>query len=371
MQVLFVNSREDAAENPGGDNVQIDKTRSALESLGVDVTQVEAGKLHDQPSFDLAHVFNIQTADSALKVFSELQSFGKPVVLSPIYWSMLEHWAHMAISNGSRWRTIARLLGKQRTQPIYIAWQRLKAPGQRLWRTQRQLLRQASLVLPNSRTEIDLLQANFALGNGFRERAEVVVNAITSKDYRNPAQPDDIFLRDYGFREFVLQVGSVNPVKNQLGLIEALSPLTVPLVLIGKPLSARLDYYEDCVAAGRQRGNVLILDRVPHEKLPGIYALAKVHVLPSWRETPGLVSLEAAAAGCQIVTTSIGSAREYFGDLAWYCHPSEPDSIRRAVEFALEAPRSDSLRRHVLSRFTWEKAAQATLAGYRRVLSSE
>ena len=91
-------------------------------------------------------------------------------------------------------------------------------------------------------------------------------------------------------------------------------------------------------------------------------------MLPSWRETPGLVSLEAAAAGCRIVSTAIGSAREYFGDLAWYCDPCNPGSIRQAVLQALAAPATAALRQRVLERFTWEVAAQNTLEAYSKVM---
>ncbi|OGO36010.1 MAG: hypothetical protein A2W35_14975 [Chloroflexi bacterium RBG_16_57_11] len=83
------------------------------------------------------------------------------------------------------------------------------------------------------------------------------------------------------------------------------------------------------------------------------------------------MSLEAAAAGCRVVTTSIGSAQDYFGDLAWYCYPNDRSSIRKAVEQALQAPSSDTLRRRVLTEFTWERAAQATLHSYQQVLTTE
>jgi glycosyltransferase involved in cell wall biosynthesis len=167
----------------------------------------------------------------------------------------------------------------------------------------------------------------------------------------------------------VLEVGAISPVKNQLGVIEALYNLPVPLVFIGQPAAAMPEYAEMCKARGAERGNVIFIDRIPHEELPGIYALAAVHVLPSWRETPGLASLEAAAAGCRVVTTSIGSTYDYFGDLAWYCYPDDLISIRTAVESALQTSQTTALREHVLTEFTWQRAAEATLASYQTALS--
>jgi glycosyltransferase involved in cell wall biosynthesis len=157
-------------------------------------------------------------------------------------------------------------------------------------------------------------------------------------------------------------------VKNQLGLIRALYDLPKPIVIVGQPAAAMPAYADQCKALGAKRGNVIFIERVPHEELPGIYALAAVHVLPSWRETPGLVSLEAAASGCRVVTTCIGSTRDYFGNLVEYCHPADHASIRTATERALGQPGSPALRNHVLEHFTWERAGAATLQGYRAAL---
>src|SRR5581483_4587265 len=69
-----------------------------------------------------------------------------------------------------------------------------------------------------------------------------------------------------------------------------------------------------------------------------IFALmsrAAVHVLPSWCETPGLASLEAAAAGAQVVVGNRGSEFDYFGTHAEYADPVDPASIREAVLRAL------------------------------------
>ena len=92
-------------------------------------------------------------------------------------------------------------------------------------------------------------------------------------------------------------------------------------------------------------------------------------MLPSWRETPGLVSLEAAAVGCPVVTTSVGSTREYFGAEALYCDPWSRASIRKAVASAIRGPGSESLRLRVRRDFTWLRAAEATLRAYRLVLA--
>lgn len=368
MRVLHI-IREDAQSNLGGDTIQMLKTKAALESLGVTVEVRGTDQLADLPSCDLAHVFNIQTAESSWAAFEALQQANIPTVLSSIYWDMLDHWFEFAVEERKRWRTLARLAGKARARQLYTDWQRRKERLKSVWQTQRNLLEQARRVLPNSWSEAELLHKTFDLNGTFLEKNDVVPNGIDPELFEIAPQPNHAFEQAYGVRDFVLEVGRISPVKNQLGLIEALWDLPVPIVFVGQPEPSLPEYAEQCQVKGAARGNVIFIDRLPHEELPSIYALAAVHALPSWRETPGLASLEAAAAGCRIVTTSIGSTRDYFGDQAWYCYPDDLASIRTAVEEALATPRNNALRERVLENFTWQRAGEATLASYQKALS--
>ncbi len=369
MRVLFINAREDAQKNPGGDTIQAAKTKIALENLGVIVEERGLHELDSLPAYDVAHVFNIQMPESAWTVFQVLQKQSKPIVLSPIYWDMFAYWFEQAASKGGRWGWLARVMGKNRACQMYINWQLWKAPFNTQWQSQRRLLNQAARILPNSQSEADLLQKTFSLNGQFQQKVDLVPNGIDPVLYQTLPTPSDSFLRQYGVRDFVLEVGMIYPVKNQLGVIEALYDLPVPIVFVGQVLGAMPEYAELCKRRARERGNVIFIDRLPYGELPGIYALAAVHVLPSWRETPGLVSLEAAAAGCRVITTSIGSTYDYFGDSAWYCYPNDFTSIRQAVESALQAPTSATLRQRVLNEFTWQRAGEATLASYYKVLN--
>jgi glycosyltransferase involved in cell wall biosynthesis len=370
MKVLFVNGRPDAGGNPGGDTVQVDKTRTALEAQGVQVDVRSPDALDSLPPCDLAHVFNIQMPECASSVFRALKARNIPIALSPIYWDMFPHWFEEAARGKTVWRQVARVVGRETASRFYIRWQEAKAPRSQTWKLQRALLAEADRVLPNSESEGLLLERLFRPGAAFLSKVDVAPNGIDTGLYESRPEPDAAFVEKYGVRDFVLEVGTVYPVKNQLGLIEALSGLSVPLVFIGPRRADMADYAEACRRKGAERGNVTFIDHLAHDRLPGIYTLAAVHALPSWRETPGLVSLEAAAAGTRVVSTSIGSARDYFGDMARYCHPADPRSIRTAVEKALGSPVPHGLRQLVLDRYTWGSAASATLRCYEKILEA-
>jgi glycosyltransferase involved in cell wall biosynthesis len=213
----------------------------------------------------------------------------------------------------------------------------------------------ADLLLPNSHMEADALMADLDLTTPMR----IVPNAVDPRLFP-PGLPWDE-------RDGVLYVGRLEPHKNQLGLIQALRGTGIPLTIVGGPHPHHPAYAE---AVHAEAGaTVTLLGQTPQESLKDVYARARVHAMPSGFETTGLASLEAAVSGCNVVTTNVGYAREYLGDLAWYCAPHDPASIRSAVIEALAAPPQHALRERVLDQYTWDQTAAATAAAYRELAS--
>ena len=214
----------------------------------------------------------------------------------------------------------------------------------------------ADLLLPNS----DLEAAQIVTDTGATTPMHVVPNAVDPNMFTPP--PATVS------RNGVLYVGRLEPHKNQLGLITELSGTGVPLTIVGPEHPHHEDYAKRCRAVADE--SVTFLGMLSGSRLRDAYRSALVHALPSWFETTGLVSLEAAATGCAIVTTNRGYAREYFQDFATYCDPGSKGSIRRAVELALQKPAPASLRNRILNNYTWDHTARATLAGYKLAIRS-
>jgi glycosyltransferase involved in cell wall biosynthesis len=361
-------NRSDAYTVLGGDTLQMLKTAEALERLGISVDTALADDLAACDwRYDIVHILNIQTAEESLHSALEAKRRQIPVVLSPIYWDPLPGWFRGACESSPIWGALSNGVGRLAAYRIYKTWQRHNYPRARIWQQQRELLRMADWLLPNSCAELGQLMADFRLPQGMTGRASIVVNGIDRALYYEWPLPSDKWREVIG-DGFVLKVGRISPEKNTLALIEALWDTDVQLVFVGKPSPYSLEYAQTCVDRARERGKVHFLGFVPHAELPGLYALAAVHALPSWRETPGLVSLEAAAAGCRIVSTNIGSAHEYFGDDIFYCDPSDIQSIREAVSRALAQPKPPDLRERVLGQYTWDHAAESTLRAYSEVV---
>jgi glycosyltransferase involved in cell wall biosynthesis len=220
----------------------------------------------------------------------------------------------------------------------------------------RKIILKAAMLLPNSQSEYDRLLFSYGTPKQYR----IIPNGIDKKLFV-PGSTE--VLRD---DRLILCVARIEGRKNQLNLIRALANTEYRLVIIGARSTNQKDYYEQCKRAATP--NIQFFDFLEQESLLDYYRKAKVHVLPSWFETTGLSSLEAAAMGCNIVITRKGDAYEYFNDYAYYCDPESPESIFQAVEQAASNTIGSGLSSFVREQYNWEIAAKKTLEAYTEIL---
>lgn len=375
MKVLMVN--HPAAEGfRGGDVVQMRKTAAALRHYGVSVTESFAPD--PMPGgFDLAHVFNLRTARDTLSQLTHLKAFGIPVVLSPLYLDpSVGLWGSRAVAglfqDDPAPDALAARLANLRNRNVTVTLPEgtvytahsANRPLPDYDRAQQAALGLVDFVLVNCLLEMHAMVRALRVTH---LPFSVAPLGIDPTAFRNP-DPEP-FVRKYGVRDFVLQVGRIEAPKNQLLLAIACKQAGLDLVLIGEPRQPQ--YLEWIRKYGPEK--LLVIPHLPQEEVAGAYAAARVHALPSWGEVCGLVNLEAAACGAAVVTGTQGYELEYLTDLADYCDPSSVDSIRSAVHTAWDhyphgAARREQLRLRVQSQFTWQAAARATFEAYCRVL---
>jgi glycosyltransferase involved in cell wall biosynthesis len=336
---------------PGGHRRQLDETAKHLRLLGIDV-DVSYDPDADIASYDLVHGLALSLAQ-----MRRCRQSGVPVALSTIYW---ERW-YLA-GQYKDGRPISQMFARFRSgASLWLAAvrgrgiDRCGAVVQR-FTDSRVLFEMADMLLPNSVGE----GAAIVRDLGVTTPQHVVPNAVDPERFKD--------VSGTGHRDYVLFVGRFEPHKNQMGFISAMRRSNLPVVMAGVTHPDHPRYRDEC--RRRASANIKILGVVSDDELAKLYAGAKVHVLPSWYETTGLTSLEAALGGCNVVTTSRGFAKEYFEDMAWYCDPSDGNSIRNAVKAAYEAPQRSGLREKILRNYTWHHTARATLAAYEKVLNS-
>ncbi|WP_443939719.1 glycosyltransferase [Pedobacter sp. MW01-1-1] len=361
IKVLMI-ARATLYSSPGGDTVQILKTASFLVQLGVEVDVKLTTDVLDYAQYDLAHFFNIIRPDD---IIPHIKKLTIPYVVSTIYVDYSEYEQN---NRSGIIGLISRILNSDQLEYVKVLARFVKngdkinsvdylLKGHR--KSVQYVAEKSALLLPNSHSEYNRLAKDYQLKHPY----EKVVNAIDPSVFKEDAEVNE------QYQDYVLSVGRIEGRKNQLNLIKALAGTGLKLALIGKPSPNHLAYYEQCKALATETGNVTFIEHIEHTELVKIYKAAKVHVLPSWFETTGLSSLEAAVMDCSIVVSAKGDTEEYFQDMAYYCDPDKVETIREAVLKAHQAPVNGKLKAYVLEHYTWLKTAEQTLAAYNSVLN--
>ena len=109
-----------------------------------------------------------------------------------------------------------------------------------------------------------------------------------------------------------------------------------------------------------------LLGYVPEPQLPALLQGARLFCFVSLYEGFGLPILEAQAAGVPVMTANNSSLPEVAGDAAILVDPTDVDAIADAM---LRLSSDEPLRQQLIvagranvARFSWQKAARATLA---------
>jgi glycosyltransferase involved in cell wall biosynthesis len=357
MRIAFV-TRSTLYTVPGGDTIQVLQTAKYLRKLGAEVDVCLTDDEIIYSNYDIFHFTNIiRPAD----ILFHIGKTKKPFVLSPILIDYSEYDKHhrkgvpgfvlrrFSANNSEYAKTFGRWIAKK---------DKLKTKSY-LWKGQRksiqQIIEKAALLLPNSEAEYKKLEEEF----GIQKNYLVVPNGIDATLFA----PDEKIAKD---DKVVLCAARIEGIKNQLNLIKAMNGTGYTLLLVGSAAPNQKDYYDECrkIAAG----NIQFHDHISQESLVGYYKTAKVHALPSWFETCGLSSLEAAAMGCNLAITERGYTREYFGNDAFYCDPGDPESIFNGIEMAAKSNCRKQLQEKIIQQYTWQRAAAITFEAYKKIL---
>ncbi len=366
---VALHNRNDSLMLPGGDTVVLEKLSQSLRTSGVNTRLCLTGTEVLGPR-DIVQLVNITRAKDTYEQFLNSKRQARPSVLIPLYEDLDRY-----LVDATKLEMVFFRLAEQRkimpVEDIYLVPKKfdlpvhpLEVPGCKDFGIgdhdlQAKILSGVDYILTSGKTESNLLRKKFKITAEIAEVHFGIDPALGKANGRS-------FSEKYGLKDFALCVGRFEIRKNQFALIEIFRNMPEKhLVLIG--------YFNDKTTEAIDKShapkNVHIYQRVSKEDLYSAYAAARVHVLASWYELPGLVSLEAAAAGARIVTTSWGTAKDYFKERVQYCEPNRPESIRKAILESFDSKHNSELREFVLENFTWEKAAKKLNETYVKVLT--
>jgi glycosyltransferase involved in cell wall biosynthesis len=207
------------------------------------------------------------------------------------------------------------------------------------------------------------------------DRIDVVLPGFGAGDAAAATPEDEVrAAHDLGDRTVVLAVSAKKAHKNLVRLVEAMAAVArarpdALLVVPGNPT----DHETELRALAERLGiadTVRFPAYVSGADLEGLYRAASAFVFPSITEGFGLPVLEAQRRRVPVATSNTSSLPEAGGDGARYFDPYDANDIAAAILELLEdsdlAARLVAAGERHAARFTWERAAEATLESYER-----
>jgi glycosyltransferase involved in cell wall biosynthesis len=177
-------------------------------------------------------------------------------------------------------------------------------------------------------------------------------------------------------KPFIFFVGTREPRKNLLRLIQAWQPMSknYQLIIAGESGWDETSSKKDGKAKFNQDDpNLRFLGKVSNRQLSVLYGEASLFVYPSLYEGFGLPILEAFHHGTPVVTSNISSMIEVAGNAAELVNPESIDDIHKGIKNILGENIEDQqkrLQRMIirLQMFSWEKVATETIRVYQQAI---
>jgi glycosyltransferase involved in cell wall biosynthesis len=290
MKVLFI-TYPMAFHTPGGGEIQLLAYKKHLQKNGIQVDLFDPWN----PNFldyDLVHFFSV--IGGSVHLCNFIRNLGIPLVITSSLWITEE------------------------TKHLY--------PVDEI----RHQLSLADIVIGNSDIECDNMSKVLDLP---REKFKTVYNGV--EDIFFGKVDGGIFRKHFNiYDDFILNVGNIEPRKNQLNLAKAMKSIpNKKLVLIGhirdKEYGKKVfeELGEQLIYIGHLKND--------NELLRSAFNACDVFCLPSTLETPGLAALEALACESNIVITSVGATKEYFNTSVNYIEPFDVKSIIESIKYSI------------------------------------
>lgn len=250
--------------------------------------------------------------------------------------------------------------------------------GNLRWQLQKHNLRKVDAIIADSfASKQDIVKIA-----GIAENKVDVAYLAAGEKFKKSTKAESQIITKYKLPEkFALYVGDVTWNKNVPRLVKAAIEANIPLVMIGKSLTAKdfdasNPWNKDLVEVQKLTENnntIYTLGFVPDEDLVAMYNAATVFVFPSIYEGFGLPVIEAMQSGCPVITTKGGSLEEVAGEAAYQINPYSEKDLAEAL---IKVFNNKSLQNELITKglkqavkFSWRKTAEETIEVYKKVIA--
>lgn len=222
----------------------------------------------------------------------------------------------------------------------------------------------AKIIAVSKTTKKDILK----FYNVPEEKVEVIYNGYEKSE--QTSKPEDETSSNLPeLDKYILYVGTIQPRKNLVTLIEAFATFHTShpefkLVLVGK----KGWLYENIFNKVKElhlEESVIFTGFLPDLEVQKLYKDAFCFVLPSLYEGFGLPLLEAMSQECPVLASFTSSLPEIGGEACLYFDPKNPSELTEKFTKLLDSPQ---IRKELIQKgkervkeFSWETCAKQTL----------
>jgi len=341
-----------------------------LPSLSSQVEWVFFFSNQDQARAVLGELINlpqVTVKTLAAPHYSWLEQLSLPVVFSQAKLDLLHvpHFNAPVVYRGKLVITIHDLLWHEyrgsgvTTLPAYQYW--FKYLAYRL--VAGQAIRHAERIFVPAQTIKQVVSEQY------RAAGRKIVVTMEGSSFDQVRLPHHASARD---AKQLLYVGSLYPHKNLNLVLSALQHLTDYQLLIVSSRNAFQAKTKQQVAELNLGSRVQFKEAVTDLELTELLSQSSALVQPSFSEGFGLTGVEAMSLGVPVLASQIPIFAEIYRDGCIYFDPTSVESFVAAVS-QLETSNKSLLAtraKRVAARYSWDKMAEQTLAGYLAVLKS-
>lgn len=310
----------------GGLQEQVMHTKVTLEQEGHRVYFLDEWLKLGKPKLDICHQFSVHF--TLTNTFSELKSLGYPIVLSSVY--------------NEETTLIKYIMRSLSTIGIPILY----------YRNIRFFLRESNYLITLGETETKSLKNKYKPKSPIQE----IPNGISSEIINFLGDKQKI-ANSLDHHSYIVCVGTICKIKNQLSLIKICKKLRIKLILIGPDSKIDSQYVELCKA--HADNNTVFTGYLSNtsDTFLQIISNASVFALISHKEVLPISVFEALAVGTKVVCTRNSAVSDYFKNVDFidYCDPQSERDISRAIKKQMSSSMIDNFSHGIREKFTWSK----------------
>ncbi|MFA5933033.1 MAG: glycosyltransferase family 1 protein [Microgenomates group bacterium] len=188
----------------------------------------------------------------------------------------------------------------------------------------------------------------------------------------------DLIKEKYGIiGKYIIYIGTIQPKKNLIRLIEAFKPIeNLKLVIVGKTKGLGREgwMFDEILEKPAKLGiedKVVFTGFVPTEELPYLLSDAETFILPSLWEGFGIPAVEAMACGAPVIVSNVSSLPEVVGEAGLLIDPRSVTQTEQAIRTVTTDKKLREKRVKAgleqAKKYSWNKMAKTVLKVFEEV----